>query len=134
MPWISDRDWQAMQQALVEGVHTRGERRDRKVVARLTAIEEEIKMTRAEFKAQQKAILQEVKDTRGQVQSGFDLLTKTIAQIKAAAENADNMDDFKEDLALIESETMATQDAAKAAIAANPAPTDPATPAAPAGG
>lgn len=95
MPWISDRDWQRMQEALIEGVHTRGERRDQHVLKKLDTLSKQMETlmaTQAQVREKLTALLANVADETSKLEGIEKLLENLSTQIKALQDQIANAD------------------------------------------
>lgn len=95
MPWISDRDWQKMQEALIEGVHTRGERRDQHVLKKIDTLSKQMETlmaTQAQVREKLTALLANVADETSKLEGIEKLLENLSTQIKALQDQIANAD------------------------------------------
>lgn len=95
MPWISDRDWQRMQEALIEGVHTRGERRDQHVLKKIdTLIQqmEKLMATQSQIRDKLTALLANVADSTSKLDGIEKLLANLSTMIKTLQDQIANQD------------------------------------------
>lgn len=76
--------------------------------------------TKEEVAADIAEIKTEVGNTRGAANSAITLLREVLDRIGTAAASATDLDGFRTELALIKSETVATEDALKAAVVQTP--------------
>lgn len=111
MPWINDRHWHN-HTSQVAAIHKQLDDIKRQL--------ESIMFTKEEVRAELDQINQKVTETRGYANSALQLLKDTLARVNTAAAAAEDLEEFRDDLKLINEGVTSMDTDFKAAVTTNP--------------